>query len=77
MTSTLNTEQGGGDLQFLTLLTELTNVAYDCGAFVFEYGTEEEQKNYNKLLEKFNGLNGAVIEAYRKKGESDATERQP
>lgn len=65
--------QNTNDVRFMTLLTELTNSAYECGAFGFEYGTDEERKSYNKLLEEFNRLNNAVIEAYRKKGDSDAT----
>lgn len=79
MTSTSSTnpeKPESDDIRFLTLLTELTNASYDCGAFVFEYGTEEEQDRYNKLLEKVNWLNQAVIDAYRKKGKADAKKKQ-
>jgi hypothetical protein len=59
------------DGEFGELLFKLTELSYDCGAFIFEYGTPEEQNRYEKLLSEFNETKTKVLTAFSEKGKSN------
>lgn len=58
------------DGEFAELLFKLTEISFDCGAFLFEYGTPQEADKYEGMLKEFNETKIKILTAFSERGRS-------